>query len=153
MTLKKIKTRSGFETSLIKTLKKSIKKVGYEISRIAYKVFLEREYIPDFTLEKKDGSLMYIEAKGRFTVEDRKKMLLVKAQHPEKDIRLLFQNDNWLTALTPTQKKKIKNGLQISKLRYSGWAEKHNFKWAISKYNKSDDSWSFPEEWLKELKG
>jgi hypothetical protein len=148
----KVKTRSGFEDSLVKTLKTFVKKVGYEVSKLAYKVFLERNYIPDFTLEKKDGSFMYIEAKGRFTVEDRKKMLLVKEQHPDKDIRLLFQSDNWLTKLTPSQKKKLKSNLLISKLRYSGWAEKHGFKYAISKKNKDDDSWSFPKEWLKELK-
>lgn len=145
-------TRSGFEDSIVKTLKKLVKKIGYEISRLPYKVFLEREYIPDFTLEKKSGGFMYVETKGHFPIEDRKKMLLVKEQHPDKDIRLLFQTDNYLTRLTPIQKKKIKSGLQISKLRYSGWAEKHGFLWAVSKYNKHDDSWSFPEEWLKELK-
>ena len=84
---------------------------------------LERKkYLPDF---KVNGFIL--ECKGRLTAADRKKMVAVKSQHPDKDIRLLFQFDN---KLNPR-----------SKTRYSMWAEKNGFKWALKEV---------PEAWLLE---
>lgn len=78
--------------------------------------------MPDFALT--NGVL--IECKGRLTAADRKKLLLVKKQHPRLDLRLLFQFDN---KLSPR-----------SKTRYSTWAEKNGFEWAVG---------SIPRGWLR----
>lgn len=88
-------------------------------------------YHPDFTILKEDGNTAFIiEAKGRFMPEDRSKLLLVKQQNPEVDIRLLFYR--------PTEK--INKG---SGTTYSSWCEKHGFKWA-----KGPD---VPKEWIEEV--
>lgn len=81
-----------------------------------------KKYLPDFKIRD-----FIVECKGRLTAADRKKMLHVRDQHPEKDIRLLFQFDN---KLNPR-----------SKTRYSAWAEKNGFKWALKEV---------PEEWLSD---
>jgi len=99
-------------------------KISYESDKIPY--FIEHKYIPDFTVEFKDGRIMYIEAKGWLRSEDRSKMIAVKRANPELDIRILFQNDNKLN----------KN----SKSRYSDWANKNGFPFALK---------NIPEDWLE----
>jgi hypothetical protein len=71
---------------------------------------------------------MIIETKGLFSTEDRKKMKLVKAQHPTLDIRLVFSN----------ARAKIAKG---SPTTYAKWAETNGFKWAHR---------VIPQDWLKE---
>jgi hypothetical protein len=84
-------------------------------------------YNPDFDFVTEKGNRVYIEAKGRFTPADRRKMVLVKEQHPDKDIRFIFMRDN-----------PIQTG---SKTKYSHWAEKNGFKWAVSATGHVPDSW------------
>ena len=69
-----------------------------------------------------------IETKGRWTTEDRKKHLLIKDQHPELDIRFVFQNP----------KGKIRKG---SKTTYADYCDKHGILWADKE---------IPNEWLLE---
>ena len=57
----------------------------------------------------------------------RRKMLAVKAQHPELDIRFVFQRNNTLS--------------KQSKTTYGAWADKHGFKWCIFP--------DIPTSWLK----
>jgi hypothetical protein len=57
-----------------------------------------------------------LEAKGVWTVEDRTKHLLIREQHPELDVRLVFQNAN----------NKIRKG---SKTTYAAWCDKKGIKW------------------------
>ena len=64
-------------------------------------------YHPDFHLTDKD---IFIEVKGWFLPVDRAKHLLIKAQHPEVDIRFAFQNPN----------AKLRKG---SKTSYADWCE------------------------------
>jgi hypothetical protein len=59
---------------------------------------------------------IYLEVKGRLTVEDRRKMLAVKKSNPELDIRFVFQ----------APYNKINKG---SKTTYAKWAEKYGFLW------------------------
>jgi len=89
-----------------------------------------KKYTPDFIFQKKDGGTMMIETKGVLTTADREKMKCVKEQHPEKDIRFLFQRAS----------NKIRKG---SKTSYSDWAEKNGFKWAEGE--------ELPLKWLKEI--
>lgn len=85
------------------------------------------KYRPDFPL---DNGII-IETKGLFTTEDRKKMKLVKEQHPHLDIRLVFSN-----AMARIAKK--------SKTTYAKWAEDNGFLWAHR---------AIPPGWLTLLKG
>ena len=95
----------------------------YETIRLPY-VPKVRHYTPDFYIPETD---IYIEAKGRLTREDRTKMILIKQQHPECDIRFVFAN---------AKNKLYKN----SKTTYSDWCNKHGFDWAEK---------TVPREWLK----
>jgi hypothetical protein len=70
-------------------------------------------YTPDFILP--NGII--IEAKGVWTVEDRTKHLLVRAQHPHLDIRLVFMN----------AANKIRKG---SDTTYAKWCDKKGIIYA-----------------------
>lgn len=87
----------------------------FENERIPY--VLSGHYIPDFIIRTKTG-LVYIETKGYFRPEAKRKMVAVKRQHPEKDIRLLFYRFN---------------------KQYIRWCEVNGFKYAIEK---------IPRDWL-----
>jgi hypothetical protein len=116
--------RSGFEHTVSSQLSESKIKFGYEDTVINYiKPETQHKYTIDFTLP--NGIL--IETKGRWVAEDRKKHLLIKKQHPELDIRLVFQS----------AKTKIRKG---SKTTYSDYCDKHGIQWAEKK---------IPESWLK----
>lgn len=114
--------RSGFEARIAEQLTESGIDFEYEPKEgiIEYEVHELRKYLPDFKIGK-----MIIECKGRFTSADRKKMRLIRQQYPKLDIRMLFMSNN---KLNPR-----------SKTRYSDWAEKNGYKWAIKR---------IPKEWL-----
>lgn len=87
-----------------------------------------RLYAPDFKVYKKSGESFYIEYKGRLTVNDRSKLLTVRSQHPDMDIRLIFDNC----------RKKIYKG---SKTTYGTWATNNDYLWAEK---------TIPPEWMQE---
>lgn len=109
--------RNKFEQRTYAYLKKKKIKFTYESAKIPY--VLARHYIPDFIIETPSGKI-YIECKGYLRPEHKAKMVAVKRQHPELDIRILFYS--------------------FSK-KYVNWAEKNGFKYAIS---------TIPKEWLSE---
>ena len=78
--------RSGLEDRVSQQLKKLSVPVKYEELKIKYEVHDFRTYTPDFELP--NGII--IETKGRFVLDDRKKHLLIKKQHPDLDIRFVF---------------------------------------------------------------
>jgi hypothetical protein len=84
----------------------------------------KRTYTPDFVL--RNGII--IEAKGRLTATDRAKMLLVRADNPELDIRFVFQRASNRIS-------------KASKTTYAQWAEANGFQWAEREV---------PAEWLAE---
>lgn len=106
----------------------------YEEEKIPYtKPAREATYTPDFIIETRpDGSRrtkpLIVETKGRFLTEDRQKQLLVKRQHPDLDIRFVFNNPNAKISKT-------------SKTTYAKWCEKHGFLYAKN---------SIPRAWLEE---
>jgi hypothetical protein len=104
---------------------------GYERVVVDYlKPAKKAKYHVDFDVKKKrDGSLMLIETKGRFLTADRQKHLLIRDQHPELDIRFVFQNAQ--TKISKT-----------SKTTYARWAEDKGFLWS--------DKGRIPKEWLDE---
>lgn len=124
--------RSGLEDDTAKYLKSLSIPFEYETDKITYTV--DRTYTPDFPIFKSDGTKMYIETKGRFTSSDRGKHLTIQKQHPDKDIRFVFQE--------PHRKISPK-----SKTTYASWCDRHGFKWfGVDKKNKI----YIPKEWLEE---
>jgi Phage endonuclease I len=116
--------RSGLEEDIDKGLQQKNIDGEYEKHKIKYtKPATEHVYTPDFKLP--NG--IYVETKGRFVTEDRKKHVLIKSQHPELDIRFVFQNS----------KNKIRKG---SKTTYADWCEKHGFIYADK---------TIPNSWLE----
>jgi len=114
--------RSGLEERVSEELDKSGVKYEYETQKIKYRVEEDRTYTPDFILP--NGII--IETKGRLTVADRKKHLLIQRQHPFLDIRFVFQNS----------RAKLYKG---SKTTYAQWCDKWGFMYADK---------SIPEEWI-----
>ena len=118
--------RSGLEISISEELDANKVKYEYEKVKLTYvKPQKAHTYTPDFYLEAHD---FYIETKGLFTSADRQKMRLIKEQHPDKDIRIIFSNSR-----SRISKK--------SKTTYAMWCEKYGFKYADK---------HIPLEWLNE---
>jgi hypothetical protein len=119
--------RSGFEKKVGKFLKDNKVPFEYETVKLKYKVpESEHTYTPDFILP--NG--VHVEVKGLFNREARTKMALVKEQHPDKDIRMLFMRNNYIS--------------KQSKTKYSDWCEKRGIKYHVSLMG------TVPEEWIKE---
>lgn len=128
--------RSGFEVTVNNFLKHLKCVFWHEPCKIPY--ITEANYIPDFVIYKGKlkkpkkpltlsdlNDMILVETKGYFKPADRRKMLAVKKSNPKLDIRIVFQRDNYLT--------------KSKKSKYSDWAEKHGFIWAIQE---------IPKEWL-----
>jgi len=118
--------KSEFEAKLGSSLEARGVAYQYESMRIKYKV--DRQYIPDFILP--NGII--IEVKGWLSQEDQRKMKLIKAQHPDLDIRFVFMKANGRVHTRKTAKEKLTN---------AQWAEKHRFPYAEG---------DIPAKWLKE---
>jgi hypothetical protein len=79
--------RSGLEERNAKLIESLGQPVIYEALKVRYSVPLSFHiYTPDFEL----ANGIIVETKGVWDAKDRAKMLLVKAQHPELDIRMVF---------------------------------------------------------------
>lgn len=93
------------------------------------------KYLPDFSIK---GTRILLEAKGRFGgfksdssgAQERQKILLLKEQHPELDIRIVFQD----------VRKPIYRG---SKTSYKKWSEDHGITYS--------DKGVIPKEWMAEI--
>lgn len=119
--------RSGLEDTVSNQISSKGFKVRYEDEKIPYTIPSSKHtYTPDFILP--NG--IVIETKGRFLPDDRKKQLLIKAQHPDRDIRFVFSSSNT----------KITKG---SKTSYADWCIKNGFLYADK---------LIPNEWFYENK-
>lgn len=112
------KPRNKFEYLIQSQLRRAKATFLYESEHLAY--VLARHYIPDFIVYTPNGKV-YIECKGYLRPEDKCKLVAIKRQHPEIDLRILFY------ALNKS---------------YIKWAEKNGLRWAVGK---------LPKEWLKGL--
>ncbi len=81
-------------------------------------------YTPDFLLP--NGT--YIEAKGRLTSANRRRLAAFKAAYPEVKVRIVFMANNWL--------------YKGAKSKYGEWAAKAGYEFCIGVVN-------IPKEWLK----
>lgn len=119
--------RNKYELDILKDLKSKSRKrkfiYDYESEFIPY--VLTKKYQPDFIITREDGGKIYIETKGYFRPADRAKMIAVKRNHPDLDIRIIFYRND-----------KIKG----SKSRYTDWCERHKFPCHVGH--------DVPTEWL-----
>lgn len=105
--------RSGLEVTFNKILQEQGFNLGYEISVLAFtSPAQKRRYTPDWTI--KEG--WYIETKGLLDAEGRKKLILIKEQHPSIRILIVFQRH---------QSKLYKN----SPTTYGQWCTKQGIEW------------------------
>lgn len=117
--------RSGLEEKVSDSLRAFGIEPHYEEKYLEYIVPASKhKYTPDFVLP--NGIL--IETKGVWDSEDRKKHILIKAQHPELDIRFVFSRSK-----TPIYKG--------SKTTYASFCEKNGIKYSDK---------TIPLEWFKE---
>jgi len=96
----------------------------YEAVKIEWQDLAYRTYTPDIIL---DNGII-VEVKGRFITADRRKHLEIKKQHPNLDIRFVFENSQNRIS-------------KASKTTYSMWCVKNGFRY----YDRI-----IPEDWLKE---
>lgn len=104
----------------------------YETERLGYVV--AGKYIPDFIITKPSGGKIYVETKGNgrsFDGPARRKLIAVKTQHPDVDLRIVFYSDGKIGP-------KRKDGTRLTQ---GEWATKNGFQWAIKE---------IPESWLSE---
>lgn len=145
--------RSGLEAKFKAVLDKGDFHYAYEKSVFEYFVpETKRKYLPDFTPPIQEGQAPRVvyEVKGRLTSDDRKKMCLVRDQHPDTEFIFVFGRPN----------NKLKKG---SPTTYASWAEKNGFKWlsieevernptCISSMMKNPNPGKFPESLSKKKK-
>jgi len=115
---------SGLEDKLAAVLTERGINFLYEKVKIEWEDLTYRTYTPDFILPNN----IIVETKGRFVTADRLKHLKIRKQHPELDIRFVFDNS----------RQKLYKG---SKTTYAMWCIKHDFRY----YDKT-----IPDDWLKE---
>jgi len=121
--------RSGLEEKVAAELDRHGIQYQYEKNSISFMVpSRTAKYTPDFYIKARSSKLIICESKGRFVTADRQKHLLVKAQHPELDIRFVFSNSRQTISKT-------------SSTTYAMWCEKHGFLYADK---------LVPKEWLNE---
>ena len=110
MTKKTSKYRSKLEEKVANLLQKLGIVYEYESTKVPYTI--QHNYIPDFVLSNR----VYLETKGHWDATDRRKVLAVKRDNPDIDLRMVFQ---------APYNKISKN----SKTTYAQWCEKHDIPW------------------------
>jgi phytoene dehydrogenase-like protein len=123
-------TKGTFEARVISDLDERGVAYQYEPEKLAYYVL--RHYIPDLAVHTSVGT-MIVELKGYFRQDAQRKMKAVKEQHPELDVRFVFQK----AEATVQGAKKRKDG---SKMTCAEWADRNGFTWAEG---------TVPKEWLQ----
>lgn len=131
------KYRSGLEDRIAKSLSSLGIPFTYEEEKIKYDVPAKTStYTPDFVITSSSGKKIYIETKGIWDAEDRKKHLLIRQQHPELDIRFVFSNS----------KAKIRKGSSITYADVCEGKARAPYKGVTWLYSDK----TIPEEWLGE---
>ena len=105
-----IKFRSKLEEKVACLLSELGVDYEYESTKVPYTI--QHHYYPAFILPNN----IYLETKGYWDSKDRRKVLAVKRDNPDLDLRMVFQ------APYNTISKK-------SKTTYAMWCEKHKIPW------------------------
>lgn len=114
--------KSGFERSFEANLRSRGIKFHYESHKVPY--ILERTYNPDFEIIDHG---FFIETKGLLDRDSKAKMVAVKKQNPDLDIRFVFM--------------KADKRIPGTKQTHAEWADRNGFPWAES---------TAPEEWFEQ---
>lgn len=118
--------RSGLEEAVTTQLKSKGIAFEYESFAVPFTQPVKaRKYTPDFFLLHNG---IIVETKGRFVTADRQKHLMVKAQHPDLEIRFVFSNPNQRIS-------------KQSQTTYAMWCQAKGFKFAKAR---------IPDEWCDE---
>lgn len=117
---KKPKLKNKFEGKIFEALEKKRVRFKYEGKRLPY--LIAGHYLPDFPIELPTGDWIYLETKGYFRPDAKRKLVAVKKLNPTIDIRLIFYAH---------REKDIR------------WAERYGFKWCVQE---------IPDEWFYEFK-
>lgn len=127
MTYRNQKLRSKLEDKVSEALyAMGVPREAYEAEAIEWiDPAVTRTYTPDFKISKD----VYLEAKGLWDREDRKKILHVMDQHPTIIICMVFYNSEY----------KLYKG---SKTTYGMWCDEHLIPWIDIRTD------TIPEEWL-----
>lgn len=134
--------RSGLEQSIRECLDQYNIIYGYETDKIKYTIpEVDHYYSPDFVFYKLDGDRMYIETKGQWDAEDRKKHFYIKQSNPEMDLRFVFNNPN-----AKIRKKAKTTYADVCSGKLRGHSD------FIVPYAKVGKFGELPIEWLREIK-
>ena len=107
---KNVKFRSKLEEKVANLLEGLGVSYEYESEKLSYTI--EHNYTPDFRLP----NYVYLETKGYWDAADRRKVLAVKKDNPDVDLRMVFQSPyNTIS--------------KSSKTTYAKWCEKHDIPW------------------------
>lgn len=121
-TTKAKRKRSGLETLVQVLLEKANIPHEYETVTLRYTLPASvHRYIPDFPL----SNLLFLESKGRWQASDRKKLRLIKEQHPDKTVLMVFgRSENTLS--------------KQSKTTYGDYCDKYGLLWCdIEEFKKN----------------
>ena len=118
---KDTKFRSGLEKQIANLLEGLGISYEYESKKLAYTI--SHNYTPDFILPNH----VHLEAKGWWSPADRRKVLAVKRDNPDIDLRMVFQS--------PYNRISKK-----SKTTYAQWCDRHDIPWTAFH--------EIPIEWL-----
>lgn len=109
--------KSGFEKAVAKSFKQNGISYEYETEVVHFvQPEKKRKYTPDFKIRTKKAGVLFVETKGKFTKEDRDKLIWVRDQNPKLRLVLLFMNSS---------NKLRKN----SKTTYADWCKKNEFEY------------------------
>ncbi len=129
--------RSGLEEKTAKMLDELGVSYTFETLKIPYEIpASNHKYTPDFIVTTKSGKTLIIETKGIWTYQDRLKHLLIKQQHPELDIRFVFDRSK-----SKISKVSITTYADICEGRGRGKFKGITWQYADKR---------IPEEWLNE---
>ena len=119
------KRRSKLELKFEEILKEYDVEYGYEVTKIPYTI---PESKHTYTVDWSIVNGILLETKGYLSdYTERRKYLLLKEQHPNLDLRFVFDNPN-----------KLCGGTQMT---HGAWAEKNNFKYCSIKDKEQIRSW------------
>lgn len=124
---KKKKKLSSLEAEFVKQAEKRLLPFQFEAQSFPY--IIESHYNPDFKI----GKNVFIETKGHFDKQDRRKMRAFTKQYPKVKVYMLFGNsDNKIS--------------KKSKTTYGEWCRKNGIPFA-------DIRKGFPSKWWPKRKG
>jgi len=117
-----MKLKSGFERTVVASLQS--RGVNFEYESVELPYVLHGTYHPDLKLV---DTGVIVELKGVLDREAKRKMIAVRKQYPDLDIRFVFMDAS----------KKVPG----TKQTHAQWADRNGYKWADR---------AIPEEWLNE---